>query len=121
MSRRTPSVRSEGIDSVGHSGWTDVRLETVAIDDVDRLIEKAGDVFLEVDILEHGDTRGRIDFDHDVDVAIRLMAVPRHRAKQGRMLPPPLTEGGFKASQGVKGFRAIHAASIAPRRSEREG
>src|SRR5262245_37262332 len=121
MSRRTPSVRSEGIDGIGHCGGTNGRLEAVAIHNVDRPVEQARDVLLEVDIFEDRDPRIRIDFNHDFDIIVRSMITPGQRAEEGSMLHTASTQGVFGASQRFKDFRAVHGSNIAPQIPDREG
>src|SRR5438105_412045 len=102
---------SECIDRVGHRLGTNVGFEPLAAYDVDGLIEKSCNVFLEFHIIENRDAGVRIEFDHDVDIAIRAVVTTSHRAEQGSMLDPAPAQGRFKASQGLKGFRAVHASS----------
>src|SRR5690242_7108168 len=104
ISRRTPSARSEGIDGISQGGRTDVGLQALAIDDINGLFEKTGDVFLQFDVVEHRDPRGRIDFDHDIEVAVRPMIASCDRTKQGSMPYAALTQGAFGTTQGFEGF-----------------
>src|SRR5689334_7884422 len=109
MSRRAISVCSECIDRVGHGVATNVGFEALAAYNVYRLIEEACNVFLDVHVIKNRDAGVRIEFDHDVDVAIRTVVTPSHRPEQGSMLDPTPAQGMFTASQGLKGFGAIHA------------
>ena len=70
MSRNALSPASERINRVCNRRWPDVRLQTVAADDINRLIKQFRDVILERDILVDADSRRRIDLDHDIDVAL---------------------------------------------------
>src|SRR5712664_2374592 len=55
--------------------------EAVAVHHVDGTIKQARDVMLQASIVEHGKMRLWIDFDHDVDIAVRTAVAPRHRAE----------------------------------------
>src|SRR5216683_942979 len=108
MSRRAVPTGLEGIDRVSGRGWTDIRLEAVAVHHVDGTIKQARDVILEASIVEHGEMRLRIDFDHDVDIAARTAVAARHRAEPSRPAHATRAEIRFGSTQGFKGFAAVH-------------
>src|SRR4051795_265623 len=85
MSRSAASAGSECINRVGRNGGVDVRLEALAAHNVDGTIEQRRDVILERDILVDADPGCRIDFDHDVDVAVGPVVTSGTRAEQGSM------------------------------------
>src|SRR6266403_2970554 len=104
MSRRAVSIGLEGIDRVTGRGGTDIGLKAVAVHHVDGSVKQAPDVILEASIVEHGKMRVRIDFDHDVDVAVRTAVAARHRAEHSRPAHAARTEITFGSTQGFKGF-----------------
>src|SRR6266849_5239500 len=108
MSRRAVPTGLEGIDRVSGRGWTDIRLEAVAVHHVDGTIKQARDVILEASIVEHGEMRLRIDFDHDVDIAVRTAVAARDRAEHSRPAHAARAEISFGSTQGFKGFAAVH-------------
>src|SRR5882724_1136872 len=108
MSRRAVTTGLEGIDRVSGRGGTDMGFETVAVHHVDGTIKQARDVILEASIVEHGEMRLRIDFDHDVDIAVRTAVAARHRAEHSRPPHAARAEISFGSTQGFKGFAAVH-------------
>src|SRR6266849_10695856 len=108
MSRRAVPTGLEGIDRVSGRGWTDIRLEAVAVHHVDGTIKQARDVILEASIVEHGEMRLRIDLDHNVDIAVRTAVAARHRAEHSRPAHAAGAEIRFGSTQGLKGFAAVH-------------
>src|ERR1700687_3106971 len=81
MSRSAASAGLEGIDRINRRGGTDIGLEAVAVHHVDGTIKQARDEILEASIVEHGEMRLRIDFDHDIDIAVGTVVAARHRAE----------------------------------------
>src|SRR4051794_1635871 len=84
ISRRAVSAGSEGIDRLGGGRRADIGLEAVATDDVDGAIEEAGDVVLQLRVVEDGDARLGLDLDRDVDVAFGPSVAASERAEKGR-------------------------------------
>src|SRR6266508_2501733 len=85
MSRRAVTLGLKGINRICRRGRTNVRLQPVASDDVNRAIEQAGDIFFQPDIIEHGDTGAWIDIDDYVQIAARLTALTCNRAEHRHM------------------------------------
>src|ERR1700722_18674375 len=108
MSRRTVSSDLEGIDRIGRRGGTDIGLEAIAIHDVDRAIEKTRDVVLEACIVEHSETRLRVDLDHDVDIAVGTAVAACYRAENGHPAHAARTQIRFGSTQGRQGFATVH-------------
>lgn len=88
-------MRSEGIDSVGRRGGSDVWFQAVAVDDVNRLIKEIGNIFLEFDLIENCDPRIRIDLDHDIDIAPGMVFTPRRRAEYAACKTPRLRKAAW--------------------------
>ena len=78
--------------------------QRVTIYDVDGAVEEIGNVFLEIDLVEHGHPDIRIDLDHDVDVAIRTAFAARQRTEQGGVHHPALAQGALGSPQGLDRF-----------------
>src|ERR1044071_1362113 len=113
MSRSAASAGSERINRVGRDGRFDVRLEPVAAHDIDGTIEQRGDVTLERDILVDADPGRRIDFDHDVDVAVGPFVAAGTRAEQGGMGDAVRAQGGLVLPQPVDDVLTIfHAIPV---------
>src|SRR5260370_2908401 len=108
MSRRAASTGLEGIDRVSGRGGADIGFEAVAVHHVDWTIKQARDVILEARIVEHGEMRLRIDFNHDVDIAVRTAVAARHRAEHGRPAPAPRAEIRFGSTQRLKALTTVH-------------
>jgi hypothetical protein len=87
----------------------------VAVNHIDRAVKQACDVFLEANVFEHSNAGGRIDFDHNVDVAVGLVVAPRERAEQGSTSHPAGPQGGFGSTLGFKDFATVHDGYIARR------
>src|SRR5260370_10305824 len=113
MSRSAVSIGLEGIDRVGGRGGTDIGLKTVAVHHVDGTVKQAPDVILEPGIVEHGEMGVRIDFDQDVDIAVRMAVAARYRAEHSRPAHAARAEIGFGSTQGFKGFATVHGENIA--------
>jgi len=62
--------RSEGTNGVDYRGRFHIRLQSGPIDDIDSSIKHRCDVFFHPRVIEDGDMRIRIEFDHDVSVAV---------------------------------------------------
>src|SRR3954468_18644968 len=107
MSRSAASAESECINRVGRDGGFDVRLEPVAVHDIDGTIEQPRDVILERDILVDADPGRRIDFDHNVDVAVGPVVAAGTRAEQGGMADAARAQGGLILPQPVYDFLTI--------------
>jgi hypothetical protein len=88
---------SESIDCVSGDGWFHIRLQPVAVYYIDTAVEQSGDVILQAGILENGDPGRRIEFDHDVGVALGTLIAPRPRTKQGGMSYAPLAEARLRS------------------------
>src|SRR6185312_707495 len=101
MSRSAASAGSERINRVGRDGGFDVRLEPLAAHNIDGTIEQRRDVILERDILVDADPGGRIDFDHDVDIAVGPVVAAGTRAEQGGMADAARPQGGLVLPQPV--------------------
>src|ERR1700686_4830309 len=108
MSRRAVSTGLEGIGRISGRGGADIGFEAVAVYHVDGAVKQARDVILQACIVEHGDMRLRIDFDHDVDIAVRSTVAARDRAERGRPAHAARAEIGFGSPQGFKGFGTVH-------------
>src|SRR5262245_52772045 len=76
---------SELHKSVGYHRGAKVRLQPLAAHDVDPAVEQTGDIFLLANVAENGDTRRRVKFNHDIDVAIRAGFTTCARAEQRRV------------------------------------
>jgi hypothetical protein len=66
-----------------------------AIHRVGRPLEQGCDVRLDIHVIEHGDTGGRIEFDQDIDVAVAPLLVARHGTEQGGMSDATRLESRF--------------------------
>src|SRR6266404_7815350 len=108
MSRRAVSIGLEGIDRVTGRGGTDIGLKAVAVHHVDGTVKPAPDVILEASIIEHREMRVRIDFDQNVDIAVRTAVAARYRAEHSRPADAARAEIGFGSTQGFKGFATVH-------------
>src|SRR3954468_22949103 len=107
MSRSAASAESECINRVGRDGGFDVRLEPVAVHDIDGTIEQRRDVILERDILVDADPGRGIDFDHDIDIAVGPIVAAGPRAEQGGMADAAGAQGGLVLPQPVYDFLSI--------------
>src|SRR3954454_3456157 len=113
MSRSAASAGSERINRVDRDGGFDVRLEPLAAYDIDGTIEQRRDIILERDILIDADRGRRIDFDHDVDVAVGPVVAASTRAEQGGMADATRAQGGLVLPQPVDDFLPIgHAIPV---------
>src|SRR5229473_3173643 len=108
MSRRAVSIGLEGIDRVSGRGGTDIGFKAVAVHHVDGTVKQAPDVILEASIVKHREMRVRIDFDQDVDIAVRTAVAARYRAEHSRPAHAARAEIGFGSTQGFKGFVTVH-------------
>src|SRR5258708_27772994 len=99
-----------GIDRVGRGGGADIGFDAVAVHDVHGAVKQARDVFLEAGVVEYGEMRFRIDFDHDVDIAVTTAVAPRHPAQYSRPPHAARAQIGFGSTQGFEGFAAVHEA-----------
>lgn len=86
------SAGLEGINGIGHCCGTGIWFGAFAAHDIGGFIKKYCDVFLKVDVMEHGDVSLGIDLDHDIDVA--PVVASRHRAARS------------------EGFKAVHRPRI---------
>ena len=77
----------ESIKGVARRGRTDVRLEPVAVDDIDRAFEQSGNIVFQSGIVKDGDLGRRIKFKYDVDITLWTLVNPR--AQRGPVLPQP--------------------------------
>jgi hypothetical protein len=90
MSLKAVDAASEGTNGVGRGGGTNVRLKPAAADDINRTVEQSRDAILERDVfvdadqgrrsgtpIRDADQGGRIDFDHDLDVAVGPVVAAR--------------------------------------------
>ena len=58
--------------------------QRVAINDVDSALEQAGYVFLECHIGVNRALPPGLEFDEDIDIAVRSVVTARHRTEHGR-------------------------------------
>jgi hypothetical protein len=70
------AIVSESIDCVGRRAQPE-RLEALAIHHVNPPLEQARDVLLDVQVIEHCHTGGRVKLDHDIDVAVTTLLITR--------------------------------------------
>jgi len=82
MSRRAAVAVSECIDGVGCGSGANVRRETVAADDINRALEQSCGIILERDVFIDANPGCRIDFNHDVYIAVGPVVATRPRAEQ---------------------------------------
>jgi hypothetical protein len=75
MSRSTASV-SEGIDGVSRSRLY-MRLQPVAVYHIDWAVEQGSEVPLQTGAIEDGNPSHRIEFDHEIGIALRPLIAPR--------------------------------------------
>src|ERR1700735_2502631 len=85
MSCRGVDAASEGINSIARGGRANVGVESVAAYNINGAVEQPCDVILKRDIFKDANRRCRIDFDHDVDVAVRPVVAASARAEQRRV------------------------------------
>jgi len=85
MSRRAAVAVSECIDGVGCGSGANVRRETVAADDINRALEQSWGIILERDVFIDANPGCRIDFNHDVYIAVGPVVATRPRAEQRGM------------------------------------
>src|SRR5882672_803194 len=95
MSRSAAIAALESINRVGRGGGADVRLKTITVHNIDRTVEQAGYVVFQPGVVENGDVRRRIKFNHDVDVAVGPVVAARTRAEQGRVTDATGAQGGL--------------------------
>ncbi len=81
MSRKAAKPASESINSVGNSHWTNIRFQALTVNNIDWAIEKTSDVIFQSGIVEHGDMGIRIEFKHDVYIAVGPVISARARAE----------------------------------------
>src|SRR5579863_2765118 len=112
MSRSAVSAALERIDGIVSGGGADVRLEAVAVHDIDGAVEQARNVILEPRIVEHGQMGVGIDLDHDIDVAVRTRLAPRNRAENGRAADATGAQIRFGSAKGLDGLASIHSHDI---------
>src|SRR5215472_17848072 len=98
---REPNAASERINRVGRYGGPDVRLQPLAADNIERAVEKVCDVLLRTGVVENGNACCRVEFDHDIAVAVG----PGHRpAENGNrkiavILPYPAAYSGWRSNR----------------------
>jgi len=85
-----------------------MRLQALAIDDIHRLLEEAGDIILEADIVEDGYVRLGVEFHQNIDVAVGPSLAARNRAEQSRMPYASRTQGRRMVAKLRKDFLPIH-------------
>lgn len=89
------SVTLEGIDRISRCCGAHIRFQAVTIHNIYGAIKQTGYVILESHILVHGHMRIRLNFNHDIDVAVRAIVAARTRAKQGSMSNAALPQRPF--------------------------
>src|SRR5579885_1451690 len=113
MSRNAPIAASERINCVRHRDGFYMRLQPVAIDNVDRPVKQACDIGLQADIAEQGDARRRVELYHDVDVAVGAIVPARSRAEQGRMADAAGAQRRLVVLQPGDDLVSVHRPRIA--------
>src|SRR5882724_2477003 len=113
MSRRAAVAVSECIDGVGRGSGTKVDLETVAADDVNRALKQSRNVVLERDVFIDANPGCRIDFNHDVYIAVGPVVATRPRAEQRHVTYTPRAQGRFVLPKLGKNFLTVHFSMIA--------
>src|SRR6266404_1017866 len=113
MSRRAAVAVSECINGVGCGCGTNVRLETVAADDINRALEQSCNVILERDVFIDANPGCRIDFNHDVYIAVGLVVATRPRTEQRHVTYTPRTQSRFVFPKLGKNFLTVHSSNIA--------
>ena len=77
MSRSAAVAALESIDGVGRGGGANVRLQPLPTDNIDRAVEQAGNVIFQAGVVKNGDVGRRIEFHHDIDVAVGSVVAAR--------------------------------------------
>ena len=85
ISDRLSRSVSESIDRVGDSLRSDTRFQTLAINDIDWVVEHARDELFHAGIIENRYDDGGIQIDQDVDIAIGKIVTSRDGTKQRSM------------------------------------
>ena len=57
------------MNGVGRGGGSNVRAETISVDNVNRTVEQTGNVLFQAGVVKNGDSCRRIEF-NDVDIAV---------------------------------------------------
>src|SRR5438105_15951895 len=112
MSRRAAVAVSECIDGVGCGSGTNVRLETVAADDINRALEQSCNVMLERDVFIDANPGCRIDFNHDVYIAVGLVVATRPRTEQRHVTYTPRAQRRFVFPQPGKDLLTVHRFKV---------
>src|SRR5258705_4647414 len=89
-----------------------MRLQSIAIDHINRPIEQAGNVVLQPYVIEESDMSLGINIDDNVEITIRPAIAARNRAENGGVTDSPRAQGGLVASQDGNGVRGVHAENI---------
>src|SRR5271163_1900904 len=103
ISRNAVSAALEGIDRVSRRRGVDVGFKTVAVHDIDRAVEQAGDVLLETRIVVHGKMRFGVDLNQYIDIALGAVIAACNRAKYRRPAHTARAQILLGPAQGFKG------------------
>jgi hypothetical protein len=89
-----------------------MRLEGVAVDHVDRPVEQPGDVLLDIHVLVDRPFGSGLEFDQDVDVAVRPILAARDRAEHGCAADAARPQSGLGFLQSGDDIVAAHCLNI---------
>src|SRR5260370_1300606 len=108
MSSSADRSGSERINRVLRQRFAETRLQRVAVDHVYGLLEKAGDVILKTDVIEHGHPGLGIELHQNVDIAVRAVVAARDRAEQRSVPDPPGGQAALISTQGIESILGVH-------------
>src|SRR5579862_5651801 len=112
LSQRSVSRRSEGIDGVGRRLTGQVGFQSLAVHDINGLVEQGRNIFLKPYVTPDPDMRLGIDLNHNIDVAVRPVVAACARAEQRGMTDAPRAQSRFVFPQPGKDFLTVHLFMI---------
>lgn len=83
-------------------------LQRIAVDHIDRPWEQGGDGVLEPGIGENIERGGRVELDHDVNIAVWPRLPPRDGAEDCGMPDPSRAQAGLVPAENGNGLVAGH-------------
>jgi hypothetical protein len=89
-----------------------MRLQSIAIDHINRAIEQTGNVVLKPDVIEESNMSLGINIDDDVEIAIQPAIATRNRAENSGVTDSTRAQGVLVASQNGNAVRSVHAENI---------
>src|SRR5215831_5448977 len=113
MSWSAPRSFSESIDGIASRWWLQVGLESRPVDHIDWPLEQACNKLLQANVIVDGPFGAGLEFDQNVEVAVRAVVAARNRAEHGRVRDAASAQGAFMSAKCGDSVLNVHSQNIA--------